>query len=428
MKKRLFALFLALVTVLSTVAAVSFTSAADGEEKSEFPFIDVPNDAWFTDGVHYCFENGYMSGVSDTLFAPNTVTTRAMFVMIIAKVAGAELSDYEGQSSFDDVPVGEWYSNAIEWAYQNGISSGKGNGSFGVADHVSREQVATFLSAFAKYMKYDVECNVDLRYYHADADKISGWAEDAVKWAVDIGLIAGVKEGYLSPKGECTRAQIALMIKKFIEFYTSDCEHEWSKPDCTTGRTCTKCGYTRGTPLGHTVGNGVCGRCGKEVFTNLNNKLIYYIEKNQTETGAIVKDALIDGVTILTSVEKTSMASTVKFCMAWQYENDDLLELSFEVPYVGTYYNYELRMYFKEDDYSEGFLIGYGGFNCNKFNKNVTLRMSGYYDDEDKSDKPAWEKDATDLLDMGLRSFNKTTMGTPLVGGVTLKDIGFKNY
>ena len=221
---------------------------------AENPFIDVPEGKWFTDGVLYCYRNGYMTGMTKDTFAPSGQTTRAQFVTILAKVAGADLESYtpdvEGLP-FTDVKAG-WYSKPLKWAYENGFTTGTSATTFTPNGRVTREQVATFLYTFASKTGRDVAFDADLNYFRADADKVANYARKAITWAVDVGLISGTADETLSPKGNCTRAQIALMIKKFVEYYSSECEHVWSDPSCTKGRVCTVCGYTRGTPLGHT--------------------------------------------------------------------------------------------------------------------------------------------------------------------------------
>jgi len=220
------------------------------------------------------------------------------------------------------------------------------------------------------------------------------------------------------------------MIMKMVGFYSSDCEHVWTTPSCETGRECKICGYTRGTPLGHTTTSGICERCGKDVFPNANAKLLYYVKKNGSGYPAVISNnAKIDGVTVYTWVSATAVESTSEFEFVAFYEDNSLLALTFTIPYVGSYYNYQLNYYEDADHYNrgEGYWIGNGGISCNTFKASTRLRMSSYYID-DKSDLSFWEQEATDMLDMGLRSLNSTTMGKSIVGGVTLKDLGFKNY
>ena len=263
--KKLLSILLTCIMLLSLFTLSFVTAYADEENNDPVsgdpdpepvnPFVDVKMGKWYTKGVLYCYSNGYMTGVDDTHFAPNGTTTRAMFVQILAKVAGADLTTYtkdlEGLP-FKDVKAGKWYIRALKWAYENKFTSGTSETTFSPDGNVTREQVATFLYTFASKTERDVDTDATLDYFHKDAGKVAKYARKAMTWAVDIGLISGTADETLSPKDNCTRAQIALMIKKFIEYYSSECEHVWSDPSCTEGRKCTVCGYTRGTPLGHT--------------------------------------------------------------------------------------------------------------------------------------------------------------------------------
>ena len=178
------------------------------------PLEDVPDGKWYTAGVLYCYGNGIMTGTGKTAFGPSLPLTRAMFVTILAKAAGADLSEYTGVS-FNDVKAGKWYSRAVEWAYQNGYSSGIGGGLFGIDRPVTREQIAVFLYSYAGKNGVDLSCSDDLSGF-SDAGSVSPWARAGLGWAVSNGLISGTSGNTLSPGGTATRAQGALIIMKFI--------------------------------------------------------------------------------------------------------------------------------------------------------------------------------------------------------------------
>ncbi len=182
------------------------------------PFIDVPEGKWYTDAVLWCYEKDYMAGTSDVTFDPNGVFTRAMFVTVLAKIDGADVSGYTG-TSFDDVPAGKWYSAPVEWAFKNGYASGIGGGKFAPNSPVTREQLARFLYNYSFRNGYTGSPAADVSGY-PDYKDISNYAKDAVGWAVGNGLISGIKQGdviYLSPKGNATRAQVALIVKNYVE-------------------------------------------------------------------------------------------------------------------------------------------------------------------------------------------------------------------
>ena len=190
----------------------------NGEEPSiKVPFDDVKENAWYTKGVAFCNNFGYMSGTGGSSFSPNTILTRAMFCTILAKIAGVDASSYsEVQTRFADVPTGKWYSGPIAWATENGFSSGIGETAFGPNLNVTREQLATFLSTFARLNHIVGAEPADITGYD-DYSDISNWALDGVKWAVGNGLISGTTPTTLAPKTNATRAQVALIVMNFVD-------------------------------------------------------------------------------------------------------------------------------------------------------------------------------------------------------------------
>lgn len=177
-------------------------------------FTDVDQDKWYHEGVDYAIKNGLMEGVGSNLFAPDATTTRAMVVTILYRLDGepAVMKDIP----FADVPAGQWYSNAINWAAANGIVDGYGNGKFGPDDTITREQMAAILYRYASYKGYSVSDLANLTGY-TDAASVSEWASTAMRWAVAEGLIEGTSATTLSPSGDSTRAQVATILMRFCE-------------------------------------------------------------------------------------------------------------------------------------------------------------------------------------------------------------------
>ena len=180
------------------------------------PFIDLPTDKWFSEACFFAYENGYMSGLSDTTFGPNNKLTRAQFVQILAKIAGADLDAIPYKDTFKDVAEGKWYAKAVLWAVDKNITGGIGNGMFGPDKYVTRQQLATFFMAYAKLVSIDTDGRADLSKY-TDLGKVSSWAMAAMQWAVDEGIISGTSDTTLSPLGIATRAQVAVIFKAFID-------------------------------------------------------------------------------------------------------------------------------------------------------------------------------------------------------------------
>ncbi|MBQ3100381.1 MAG: leucine-rich repeat protein [Clostridia bacterium] len=178
-------------------------------------FTDVEEGKWYTQGISYCYANEYMSGVSLDEFSYKATMNRQMFATILAKIDGADTSSYN-EMTFSDVPAGQWYSNAIEWAAQNGYAAGMGEGIFGRKNPVTREQMAMFFYTYSEVNGIDVTGRADITGY-ADYDRVHGYALEAMSWAVSEQLITGTGETTLSPRDSATRAQVAVIIKAYVE-------------------------------------------------------------------------------------------------------------------------------------------------------------------------------------------------------------------
>ena len=178
------------------------------------PFSDVKESDWFYDAVKYVNENELMVGGGDGKFNPNAQLSRAMLVQVLYNNEGRPA--LTSANPFTDVTSGQWYTDAIVWAADNGIVSGYGGGLFGPNDNITREQVVVILNNYAKWKNLSVSATTDLANY-TDAGEISDWALSAMKWANATELMLGRSETTLVPKGETTRAEIATLLMKFIE-------------------------------------------------------------------------------------------------------------------------------------------------------------------------------------------------------------------
>jgi len=182
-------------------------------------YTDLDMTAWYHDGIHFCIENDLMNGIGDNQFNPGGTTTRAMIVTILWRLEGGP--DMRDAQWFEDVPVGQWYSDAIVWAAFNGIVDGYGNGYFGTNDAITREQFVTIMFRYAKYKGYDVSVgeNTNILSYD-DAFDVADWAIPAMQWACGSGLIQGIANDStlnLEPQGNATRAQAATILHRFCE-------------------------------------------------------------------------------------------------------------------------------------------------------------------------------------------------------------------
>lgn len=161
-------------------------------------FTDVPAGSWYEEAVNYVHEKGLMNGTSSNAFSPNANTTRGMIVTILARVEGVNTSG------------ALWYAAGQKWAMDNGISDGTN-----MPGVITREQLATILYRYAKQKGYDVSKSAALTAF-SDADKVSGYAAEAMQWAVAEGLLQG-SNGKLNPQGSATRAQVATILMRFME-------------------------------------------------------------------------------------------------------------------------------------------------------------------------------------------------------------------
>lgn len=163
-------------------------------------FRDVAASDWYFDAVQYVLEKGLMNGTSDWTFAPNDATTRGMIVTILARVEGVNTNG------------NPWYAAGQKWAMQNDISDGTN-----MPGVITREQLATILFRYARMKGYDVSKSAVLTGF-SDADKVSGYAFDAMQWAVAEELLKG-SNGKLDPQGSATRAQVATILMRFMQKY-----------------------------------------------------------------------------------------------------------------------------------------------------------------------------------------------------------------
>ena len=178
------------------------------------PFIDVAEGDWFYDAVVYAYQNELMDGVGGNRFAPNSETTRAQLVPILYRLEGEPA--VSGDLPFTDVEAGIWYTDAILWAAQNNIVNGVSDTEFAPGDDLTRQQLVTILYRYAEAKGYDVSASADLSGY-PDAGQVQDYAQPAMAWAVAENIIQGMEDGTLKPAGNASRAQIATILMRFCE-------------------------------------------------------------------------------------------------------------------------------------------------------------------------------------------------------------------
>ena len=197
-------------TMPASDVTVKATFVAEGEAVE--PFTDVKAGDWFYDAVHYVYDKGMMNGDAGK-FSPNNNLTRGMIAQVLYNLEGKPEA---GESAFTDVASDAWYAEAVNWAAEQGIVSGYGNGLFGPEDDITREQMALILYKYAELKGYDVTVKGDLTAF-TDGEETSDWAKEAVEWAVGAKLISGKGNGQLDPIGTAIRAEVAQILMGFCE-------------------------------------------------------------------------------------------------------------------------------------------------------------------------------------------------------------------
>ena len=199
---------------------ISYTPAADDgtcPRDGACPmarYSDLDTNAWYHDGVHWALETGVMNGTGTGVFAPEKPVSRAMLVTMLWRMEGMPRAP--GETSFADVAEGSWYAEAVRWAAAEGIVRGYGDRTFGSGDALTREQLAVILWRYAAWRGKDVTSGVTDRLGRfLDAEKISPWALEAMRWATHTELIRGVGADTLSPRTGAARAQTATLLMRF---------------------------------------------------------------------------------------------------------------------------------------------------------------------------------------------------------------------
>ena len=181
-------------------------------------FQDVPADAWYAQAISYVSGSGLMHGVGSGTFAPGGNVTRGMFVTVLSRLSGIDLTLYEGDS-FEDVPAGAYDSPSIQWAASHGIVNGKTADHFAPKENLRREDAAVILFRYAQKSGNNTDYSDVALNIFSDESKVSAYALPACKWAADKGILKG-SGGRLDPQGNMTRAQLAQLMFNIKDFLT----------------------------------------------------------------------------------------------------------------------------------------------------------------------------------------------------------------
>ena len=197
-------------------AAARCTFVTDGAAAlaiAHFPFTDVTASSWYYSPVAYAYNNSLFDGMTPTAFEPQTTMSRAMLVTVLWRAEGCPTAP---RASFQDLK-GDWYREAVNWAAACDIVNGYSAAAFGPNDPVTREQMATILYRYGAFKGYDVSKSASFVSFK-DADSVHDWAAPAVSWAVGVGMLHG-DDNQLMPLNSATRAEVAAVLQRFIEYY-----------------------------------------------------------------------------------------------------------------------------------------------------------------------------------------------------------------
>ena len=192
-------------------------------------FTDITGH-WAADNILFVASRGLLSGTSDTTFSPNTGMTRGMFVTALGRLAGINPDSYK-TGKFTDVKADAYYAPYVNWAAQTGIVEGVTAITFAPDTNINREQMAVIMANYAKKLGYDLPKTLQAVTF-ADNAQISSWAKDAVKAMQQAGILAGKANNRFDPKGTATRAEVATVLRRFVEIVIdSQTANGWQQND-----------------------------------------------------------------------------------------------------------------------------------------------------------------------------------------------------
>ncbi len=196
-----------IVTNDGVVTVISGTETVTVEDRSK-DFNDIPASYWAHDAVDYVSARGMMNGTSATTFSPNGSVTRGMIAAILYRLESEP--GFKNASNFSDILNGQYYTDGVQWAAENGVVTGYSDGTYQPNQAITRQQFAAMLYRYLGQPAVDDQTTLNF----SDAAQVSAYAQSAMKWAVSNGLLQG-NNGQLNPNGLLTRAQCATILMRF---------------------------------------------------------------------------------------------------------------------------------------------------------------------------------------------------------------------
>ena len=193
------------------------------QQNSRAIYPDTSTNGWYYDAVNYVTGRGIMSGYANGKFGTSDGIQRQDFLVMLARLDGVNLDDYKYKSKFPDVSSGSYYEAAVNWGAENNIVTGYQNGEFGVGDKITREQIVTFLYRYANYCNRDMTVRsstaTNAARQYKDFGKVSGFAKDAMIWALENGVISGKTSSTIVPHGNAQRCEVAKIMYNIFANY-----------------------------------------------------------------------------------------------------------------------------------------------------------------------------------------------------------------
>ena len=202
------------MTVRTAAGEAVAVVSIPGNPGTSKQFADVQS-GWYKESVDKATALGLFSGTGTNTFSPDAPMTRGMLATVLHRLSGT-VGYGLGTGNFPDVASGTWYKDAVDWAQATGVVTGTGNG-FEPNRDITREQLVTMLYRYAQLIGADDGTSTSIAAF-ADSGSVSGYAQDAMKWAVAQGFVSGVGNNRLDPTGKATRAQVAAILTRFTDY------------------------------------------------------------------------------------------------------------------------------------------------------------------------------------------------------------------
>ena len=198
------------LTALLAAAALCLSLTIPASAAGSFADVSPTRDAWCYTQVMQASEAGLMNGYGSSLFGKNDPITRGQMVQILYNYYG---EDCGTNSGFSDVPSSAWYAKAVTWASKKGVASGYSNGTFGPNNQLTREQMVTILYNVAGRPATNTSALAQFN----DRGQVAAYAVNGFSWAVSNKVVSGTSNTTLSPRGTATRAQVAVILIRYLE-------------------------------------------------------------------------------------------------------------------------------------------------------------------------------------------------------------------